>query len=436
MRSLLEKINNKLNAQGGFFKSVSILVGGTAFAQGIGVLALPLITRLYTPADFSVLAVYMSIIGIVAVASNLRFEIAIPIPRNTIDALSVLALALFSNILITFITALVIFFFKDGLIALTDQSKLEPYLWLIPIGIFFSGLYNAFQFWTTRHKKFGLISKTRISQSVGGISTQLLLGILGFSTLGLLLGHIVNLSAGIFALIKDFLRGEVRRLYRDLTFKRIFENLKEYQNFPKYSTFEALANQSGSQIPIIIIAAVAIGPEAGYLLLATRVMAIPIKFIGGAVSQVFLAHAPDEYNKGNIRSYTLECIRKILKIAGLPLIVICLISPIIFPHVFGVEWERAGEMVVWMLPWFLMQLITSPISMSLHIMKLQKVALILQFFGLIIRVGGLLLVAKYFADFAFEYYALSGFVFYLIYFSIIIYKLRSSDLNTLSTKNF
>lgn len=427
MSPLINRVKSKLESQDNFLKSVTVLVGGTVFAQGLGVLALPFLTRLYTPSDFSLLAVYMSLVGIVAVVSNLRFEIAIPLPKDNSDALSLLMLSIISNLLITILLTIIIFFFKDSLIAIIKQPQIEPYLWLIPIGVFFSGLYNSFQFWSTRQKKFGIISRTRISQSISGVGAQLLLGFMGIAPLGLLLGHVINLSAGLLSLIKAFLE-DFRNTYRYVSIKKIKSNLKKYQDFPKYSTFEALANHSAGQLPIIIIAAVAIGPEAGYLLLASRVMAIPVKLIGNAVSQVFLAHAPEEYSKGRMKSYTINCIVRIMKIGGLPLILICFISPFIFPIVFGKEWERAGEMVLWMLPWFLLQLITSPVSLSLHIMSLQKVALVLQIFGFALRVGGLLIFAKYFSSNVFEYYALSGFIFYLIYLIVILRYIRISDL--------
>ena len=60
---------------------MGVLVGGTAFAQAIAVLALPLLTRLYTPDDFSVLAVYAALLGIISVVACLRLEIAIPMPN-------------------------------------------------------------------------------------------------------------------------------------------------------------------------------------------------------------------------------------------------------------------------------------------------------------------------------------------------------------------
>lgn len=64
----------------GFIRLIGILVGGTAFAQALMVLVLPLLTRLYTPEDFNVLAVYASILSIISVAACLRLEITVPLP--------------------------------------------------------------------------------------------------------------------------------------------------------------------------------------------------------------------------------------------------------------------------------------------------------------------------------------------------------------------
>lgn len=37
-----------------FFKNVGVLAGGTAIAQAITIIILPILTRLYTPNDFEV----------------------------------------------------------------------------------------------------------------------------------------------------------------------------------------------------------------------------------------------------------------------------------------------------------------------------------------------------------------------------------------------
>ena len=99
MKSLLVKINNKLNAQGGFLKAVSVLVGGTAFAQLVGLICLPLLTRLYSPEEYTILGVYVAIVSILSVIACLRLEIAIPLPENDAEAKSLFYISIINNVI-------------------------------------------------------------------------------------------------------------------------------------------------------------------------------------------------------------------------------------------------------------------------------------------------------------------------------------------------
>lgn len=138
------------------------------------------------------------------------------------------------------------------------------------------------------------------------------------------------------------------------------------------------------------------------------------------MAQVYLAHAPEYYNKGSLREYTVQTIKQIAKIAVVPLISIGIVAPLIFPLVFGESWAKAGYMVLWMIPWFVMQVLSSPVSMSLHITGNQRIALMLQIAGLILRVVFLFLISMFYSEWVFEYYAISGFIFYTLYLIIIL----------------
>ncbi len=64
------------------FKNTSILVSGTALAQLIPILLQPILRRFYSPEVFGAYSVYLSLVGILYVLSSLRYEMAIPLPRN------------------------------------------------------------------------------------------------------------------------------------------------------------------------------------------------------------------------------------------------------------------------------------------------------------------------------------------------------------------
>lgn len=413
MKSLLDKVNAKLDMQGGVLKAVSVLVGGTAFAQGVSVLALPFLTRLYSPKDFALFAVYASLLGMLSVASCLRFEIAIPIPEDDNEAVHLVILGLVSNLIISFLIGLIVWIFHTNIIVLIKQPDFALLLWLVPIGVFFSGVYNTLQYWTTRKKQFSIIAKTRMVQSVSGTSIQIVMGVIGLSALGLIIGQIIKVSAGIRRLAVSF-GNEAGTLVKKITSQQLKQTFKKNDQFPKYSTFDALANAAGIQLPIIIIAALSLGPEAGYLMLAMQILMIPMGFIGGAISQIYLAHAPEAFEQGNIRLYTVDILEKLFKISFGLLIFIGIVSPIMVGYIFGSEWDDVGLIISWMIPWFIFQLISSPISMIMHITNKQKKLLILTIFGFILKVS--LIFIQYYinSDYLLQAYAISSAAFYLI----------------------
>ncbi len=405
-----------------FLRRVSILASGTAIGQLITIASLPIITRLYSPEVFSVLAVYVSILTILCVIAGLCFEYAIPLPKSNRIAAALCTLAIFSTISFSGISALLIYFFPSVINQLTTY-KLSNILWLIPFGLFTVGLYNALQYWSTRNKQFSLISKTRITQSALGNSVKLGSGfLLGSTSIGLILGQIISQGSGFITLSVSLFKSDWK-YFKKIKPKTLRLAFSRYQEFPKFTTLEVLANTSSIQLPIILIASFSIGSEAGYLMIAMQLLSAPMGLLGNAVSQVYLTEAADKYHHKQLKNFTLATIKNLAKVAILPLMLAACLAPILVPYFLGAQWQRAGILISWMTPWFFVQFITSPVSTSLYITKNQKTAFLLQLFGLCIRVGSIYLISLYNIDFLGEAYALSGLLFYAIYLLVVIKKL-------------
>ncbi len=161
-------------------------------------------------------------------------------------------------------------------------------------------------------------------------------------------------------------------------------------------------------------------------MLAMRLLSAPMSLIGGAVAQVFLSEAPLRFHDGNLRTFTITTISSLAKIGLLPILFVAISAPILVPFIFGDSWSRTGILISWMAPWYFMQFIVSPVSMTLHIMNAQKQALLLQLFGLIFRVMSIFGGIYYYKNYVAEVYSLSGFVFYTIYLCVVLYTLRSN----------
>lgn len=402
---------------GSFIRNVMLLTGGTAFAQGLAVLALPLLTRLYSPEDFGLLSVYVAVIGIVTVVSCFRYNIAIPLPEDDVDGIALLVVSLIAATGLSALLTLLVTLASEQTAALLGQPGLEPYLWMVPLGVFVASAYNALQYWASRKKRFGLVTRTRISRSIGGVGAQVGIGAIAPTPFGLLLGQMLYGGLGAGGLAYDLWRRD-RKLLSQTHAAHIFGQASLFRRFPIWSVPEALFNTAGVQVPVILIAAVA-GPEAGFLMLAMRVMGLPMGLVGSSVAQVFLAEAPEKLRDGTLSAFTYRTMWTLFKTGAPPLVAVGALSPLLFPLVFGAEWERAGWLVAWMTPWFVLQFVASPVSMVLHVTKRPALAMALQAFGLLLRVGPLLAMASANPERMSEVYALTGAAFYGLYILVV-----------------
>jgi len=406
------------NAKRSFIRSISVLVGGTAAGQAITALAMPALSRLYQPADFGTLAVFMGIVTTVSVAACLRYDIAIAVPESDEDGLALLALSLISATLISLLSALAIAVGFDFLAEWLDAEHLHAGKWLIPVGIFSAAAWSALQNWHIRKHNFPLMARARISQALAMVSTQSASALASFGPVGLVagppVGFVVSGAWFLKRALEDLLDWLKRGQITDL--RRV---AREFRRFPAYSTWEALFNQAAIHLPIILIAASTTVAEAGYLMLAMYVLQAPLGLLGSAIGQVYLSRAPQAHREGNLAEFTNEVLRNLVKAGTGPILAIGVLSPVLFPLVFGADWERAGWLVAWMTPWFLLQFLASPISMALHVVGAQRAAMGLQFFSLSIRLGMTWIATTWMDGLVAEVYAVSGAIVYGSYFIAI-----------------
>src|SRR5262245_27106208 len=72
----------RMGLNSGFVRDVLLLSGGTGISQLIALTILPLLTRLYSPKDFGVLTLYISIVTLLSVFTSLDYERMIMLSRS------------------------------------------------------------------------------------------------------------------------------------------------------------------------------------------------------------------------------------------------------------------------------------------------------------------------------------------------------------------
>lgn len=398
-----------------------MLLGGAVIGHGITAATLPILSRIYSPTDFGGFAIFTSVISTISVAACLRFDIAIALQEREEDAFELLALSLISSLAVSLFCLITLASLKGRPGIFGDSKNLLEYFWLIPVGVALGGALNAFQMWFVRKGAFRVLALGRVIQSGTSSVVQVALGLLTFTSNGLIFGYVASFVVPSLFFGSFFYKS----FNKDRKFKNLGRKFSENKKFPLYSTLEALLNSGSSQLPIMLIAAVASKQEAGYLMMANYVMQAPIALLGTAAGQVYLSKSVEENKNGNLYGFTMESIISLIKIGSPFIFAAAVIAPFLFGNIFGREWSRSGELITWMCPWYLMQFITVPISMALHITGNQSTALFIQMFGFILRITVVVVLAERFSSaYISEFYCLAGFLFYLVYFLLIVKKIK------------
>jgi O-antigen/teichoic acid export membrane protein len=386
----LKEYIKKILPKNRFARSVSILAGGTAFSQGLTILASPFLTRLYSPDDFGLLAVYVSLLGILGVIASLRYEMAIPLPENDEDAASVIILCLFIVLGMSALSCVAVFFFKESIVRLMNAPALGDFLWLLPVGLLLMGIYRAFNYWAIRNKAFTAIARTKLTQSITNITIQLA----GYSLgpIALLFGQIAAQAAGSTSLGMLAVRGRWAT-FRLVRFHKVTRAACRYKRFPLYSSWAGLINTAGHQLPPILFVAFFSASAAGVYALAHRVLMLPATLIGVAIGNVFFSHASEENRKGDLKILYAKVQDKLIQIGLPPALILIAAGPELFATIFGEDWRIAGQFSQWLAVGAFAGFVVSPLSMVLTILEKQDVGFILQAILFVARLIAILIGA-------------------------------------------
>ncbi len=372
-----------------FARGVGVLAGGTAGAQLLTVLAAPLLTRLYSPEDFGLLAVYASLLALVSVVASLRYELAIPLPEDDGEAANIAALSLLLIAGTTVVWVLATIFFGKQLAQALGVPALAAYLWLLPVGVLLGGLYTVFNYWSIRTKRFSTIAGTKLRQSL--VTTAIQLAAFKLGGVAMLLGQVAGQSVGTLGLAQPALRLPA---FREISWQGMRRAASRYRRFPIFSTWEGLSNTAGLQLPPLMFAALFSPVAAGLYTLANRVLRLPMALIGQAIGQVFFANAAEAHRTGRLGPLVAGLHAKLAHIGIPPVLLLMLLGPELFAFVFGADWQQAGEFARWMAPWLYLVFVSSPLSTLFAVVEKQKQGLVFQLILLLSRVVAILIGAS------------------------------------------
>ena len=369
MRELL----NRLYSRDGFRGPVLTLLSGSAFALALGYFAQIVLRRLFTPEDFGTAAYFVSLLSLPNIVASLRFEDAIMLPEKDEEAADIVRLSLLLMTAVVVILG-VLALWSSGIASVLSMPRVGPWLWLLPPTLFCMRLSKISEYWLSRKKLFRQITAGDVSNKVVMVSSRLAAGFstsLGAGGLigGFTLGHIVSSMYYLTRLRRLQFRFNIRNLHTE----RIRYLIRRYRRFPIFSMPSAFLNTFVTHLPILFIPFFFDDSSIlGFFDAAFRVLAVPLSFLGVAVSHVFFVHAAEASRNNTLAGLTQTVHARLVMIGVFPTLALILAGPHVFAFLFGETWRLAGSYEQLMAVWFFLMCIASPLTPLFDVLERQR----------------------------------------------------------------
>ncbi len=352
----------KLKPKSEFSRNVVTLMTGTTIAQAIPVAISPILTRIYTPEDFGVFALFVAIASIFGSIANGRYELAIMLPKKDEDAINIFALGLIITTVLSLTLFVLVILLNDYFIQLLNNSEIGLWLYFIPLSVFFTGIFNNLTYFNNRKKNYKDIANATIIKSVILSILQLSIGFVKTGASGLISGQIISMMFANLKLLKNIINNKV--LISKINTLKIKAVAKRYKDFPKINLPHTIFSSISMSLPILVITFYFSTKEAGYFSLVSRTIMFPIGLISNAYYQVFFEAFSNEVNKEKFFWHKF----KQINIIFIPIfLILWIIFPTLFTFVFGEEWKTAGSYAQVLLPLFYLKFISNLFTTTTYI---------------------------------------------------------------------
>jgi teichuronic acid exporter len=338
--SNFNKIRTKVTSSS-YLIDILLQGSGSALAQAIGVLSMPLLTRLYTPSQFGVLNMFNTIVGFLTIVVTWRYEYLIVLPRKNSSAVHIFTFITIYGLIVSFLLSFVGLYWGKEIALLLSLPEMSSWIVYAPITALLVSLSIALQQLVQRSEKYARSGISEIVNKLGYFSFALFGFYLFSESFGLIL------AAGFGLLLKFFwLYLSDRKILKPDGYPGNELGITAIKDYGKpafsFSAANILQTVTG-YVPIYVISKFYGTATLGQWSLVVSTMYLPTSVIGLAIGQVYYQRASKLFAEGNsILSIWLSTAKTLLLIAVPSFICIGVLSPWVFPILFGKQWSDAG----------------------------------------------------------------------------------------------
>lgn len=393
-------VGAKLDLDYTIFRNILKLISGEGIGRLIGFMAAPVITRLYTPSDFGMLAVFTSLCALCCPLCTLRYPLAIPLHPSEKIGINLLAACLLILLTNTLIIGIAFIPFHSQILAFFSSEIIDGFWYFVPLTLLFYGIAEILSYYSIRYRNFSIVANVTVAQNMFGALIKIVLGLFRFNIIGLLIGNIVAESGGLTLYIRSYW-GRLKESVRDITVRKICFVIKRYRNFPLYRVPSQILLKVAGSLPILYFAWKFGTDTTGQISLAITMLSVPVAIVCTSVGKAFYGEIAllGRKNGKEIAALTKRIMMRLFVISLIPFTIIICFGPWIFQTFFGEGWTQSGTFARYICLYLIFRFVYSPISDGIfNVFEQQKLVLWLEVSR--VAIVTLSLVISYFYQFS------------------------------------
>jgi O-antigen/teichoic acid export membrane protein len=355
-------------------RHVGILTSGSIAAQIALVATAPLLSRLYTPAYFGVLALLLTVSTIGGAIGGLCYEVAVILPRSHRMARALYGLAMLLSVLTAGLTVGVVILIQSFFPGVLGAAPDRTFYWMCFFSTALMTQFNALGYAHSRAGQYGAIATSKFTQTILPALAQIALALAGLQAIGLTAGRVVGLLGSNVWLCRRLPMGFRLRDLRHVAPSAMVVAARSYRDFLLQVPRQVLV-RGATMLPSALLLG-AYGPAvAGLYFFAARLVERPGMLLGDALSRVPMKQFAERRKRG--APLTRAALLYTLAV-GLPVILgvalLAILAHPLFHFVFGRHWVGAADYTVVLAAWAAIRLASLPMATLTTVVRVQRVS--------------------------------------------------------------
>jgi O-antigen/teichoic acid export membrane protein len=345
--------------------AIATILLGTVLGQGLVVAISPLLTRLYTPADFGTLAVVTAVASILGAGATLGTDRALVVAHDTATTSALVALGLLSTLVVGVGTTGVAWVLRGDAARWFTAPALEDLWWTVPVTVVAVGAQRIASAVLARRQQHRSIAVRNACQGIGQSVWNLTMAAAG--PVGLVGGLAVGRIAAVLGMVRSR-RGDGERI----TPRALSAAARHHRRFLVITPWSSMLNVVGQQAPGLLIAALHGSVAAGFVALTMRVLGAPVGMVADATAQYAAGAFGLRIRSADpVRGLLVRLVVRLALAGAVAAVVVVLLGPAVFSTVFGPEWAVSGTYAQVLVPAFAIQVAESPVTQVLSMLQRQ-----------------------------------------------------------------